>query len=199
MKNDDSSKKLQEIRAKIHESGPSSLTEEEANFLRFSDIDKGKMIDSENYSQLTKDNIKARQDSHQTITNEEKAVMVGKEQDDRNDAINDILTSYNDIWSKDYDFNEDHLKFSIAIKAPTIAEKGQIVAMANNLYLQGGMPYQTMHNFNVFNGLATIRICGKVVPDFLKDDDHMYATTAVEYILEKIYLDYSEWLSRFRY
>lgn len=199
MVNDDSSKKLEEIRAKIHESGPSSLTEEEVKFLRFNDIDKGKMIDSADYSQFDKDNIEARQANNQSITNEEKAIMVGKKQDDRNDAVSDILTSYNDMWSKDYEFKEDKIKFSIAIKAPTISEKAKIVAMANNFYLQGGMPYQTQHNYNVFNGLATIRVCGKRVPDFLKDDEHMYATIAIEYILEKIYLDYSEWLSRFRY
>ena len=190
-------KTYSEVLKKVSELGVDALTKEEKDILKYQAPEEDKMVNTDNYTKSDVDNIKNKQEHNIPLSDTEKTVLMGKDIDEKNELVDVIVSGQNDVWTKTYDYTKDGgLKFTISIKAPTIVEEGQIAAMVQR-YLGGSAMYWDEYTVGVYHALATIRVCGKQIPDVFKDDDHIYAVT--QNWLYNIGKDFDEWQSRFRY
>lgn len=186
-----------EVLKKVTELGVDSLTKEEKDILKYQAPATDKMVNTDDYTTNDVDNIKLKQEHGIPLDSVEKTVLVGKEIDEKNKLVDVIIGGQNDVWEKTYDYRDDGgLKFTIAIKAPTIIEEGTIASRVQR-YLGGTAMYWDDYTNAVYRALALIRTCGVKIPDVFKDDDHIYAVT--QGWLYQIAVDFTEWQSRFRY
>ena len=108
-------------------------------------------------------------------------------------AVDRIIRGVNDVFEKDYNFEELDLKFTVKIKAPNAIEIGKIQARLS-AYLGGMNNYASEYFIIVYNTLATLRVTGIDVPKALEKDEDIYN-------LEVIYTigrDFQQWLNNFR-
>jgi len=186
-----------DVLKKVTEYGVDSLTKEEKDILKYNAPVQDKMVNSDSYTENDMQNIKLKQEHNIPLSDVEKTAVLGKEVDEKNKLVDVILAGQNDVWEKTYDYTDDGgLKFTIAIKAPTIIEEGTISSMVQR-YLGGTAMYWDDYTNGVYRALALIRVCGKKIPDVFKDDDHIYSVT--QNWLYQIAVDFAEWQSRFRY
>lgn len=144
--------------------------------------------------ELTYDELKAKANAGEKLTEDEiKRLKFHDQAKDKAD-LEVIIRGVNNVWRRHYSFKEMGIDFTIAIHAPSILEQGKINALREQ-YLQGSGSFAPSSLFVAFQTLATIRVCGEEVPDFLKSDEDIYAV----HILQKIGYDFSEWLDSFRY
>jgi hypothetical protein len=123
-------------------------------------------------------------------TPEEREVEVRKEQ---KKAIDRIIRGVNDVFEKDYKYEDLNLEFTIKLKAPHALEIGKIQARTS-AYLGGMNNYASEFMLVVYNTLATIRVTGIDVPKFLEKDEDIYNLD----ILYTIGRDFQQWLNSFR-
>jgi hypothetical protein len=105
-----------------------------------------------------------------------------------------IVKGQNDIFEKEYTFEDLDMKFTIKLRAPNAIEVGKIQAKTS-IYLGGTNQYASHFHLMAFNALATIRTVGVSVPEELKKDEDIYNLN----VLYKIGVDFAEWLNKFRF
>lgn len=123
--------------------------------------------------------------------NEEKGEKAVKEQK----VIKRVIAGKNDIFVKDYVFEElGGLKMTIKIKFPNMIEQARIQAKAER-YFEGLGSLMPARVVEAYTMLATLRICGKDVPEMLANDEEIYNI----YIFSVIEEDFRNWMDSFRY
>ena len=110
------------------------------------------------------------------------------------EAINRVLAGKNDIFKKHYKLDELGLEFDIELKHPNALEQAKIHAKTA-LYFDGLGRFMTDSIILAYTTLATLRVCGTKVPDFLQNDEDIYNMNLLVMIGE----DYRDWLDTFRY
>ncbi|AIW03470.1 tail assembly chaperone [Bacillus phage Moonbeam] len=108
-------------------------------------------------------------------------------------TINRVIKGQNDVFKKDYTFEDLNLKFTIKIKAPNAIEIGKIQAR-KMAYLNGMSNYTTDYFNTVYDTLATLRVTGIDVPKELANDEDLYNLD----IIYLIGVDFKQWLDRFQ-
>lgn len=186
---------IQRVKDKALQEGFDKLTEDEIHTLKYSRVDENKMIDSDDYTEPQKENMKKRKDKGKKLSPVENAVLKGVQKDKQDEMIRAVVHGYNDLFFKHYDFKEDGVSFDISIREPTIVENGEILAKTSN-YIVGMANFVPAYWYNVYHTLALIRVCGESVPVELADDDSMYAPS-YDWLVQ-IGNDFSEWEARFR-
>lgn len=109
-------------------------------------------------------------------------------------VIDRIVRGVNDIFEKDYNFEDMGLKFKVKIKAPNAIEIGKIQAMMS-AYLGGMNNYASDYYIVVYQALSTLRIAGVEVPKELAKDEDIYNLD----VLYQIGVDFQRWLDNFRF
>lgn len=110
------------------------------------------------------------------------------------EAINRIIRGKNDVFEKTYNLAEIGREFTIKVKAPNAIEQAKIHAKTS-LYFDGLGRFMSDSLIRAYTALATIRVCGIEVPDFLQNDEDIYNMNILILIGE----DITEWLDSFRY
>lgn len=116
-----------------------------------------------------------------------------KEKEEQKKAIDRIIRGVNDVFEKDYNFEDLGIKFTIKIKAPNAIEIGKIQARLS-AYLGGMNNYASEYIVIVYQTLATLRVTGIDVPKELEKDEDIYNLD----ILYTIGRDFQQWLNNFR-
>lgn len=166
------------------------LTKQRIEELKYgSTEEKEKKYSTEELEQLRK-----RSENGEKLTEDEAAALHKNDNEKTIKDIDSIIRGVNDVFEKDYSFNEDNIKFTIKIKAPNIVQAGKIEALREQ-YLNGMGLSQTAFIFNAYDALATIRICGIDVPKELAVDENIYQP-ALEWLYE-IDGDFNDWVARF--
>lgn len=122
---------------------------------------------------------------------------LSQEEVDRNkdtEAINRVLTGKNDVFEKHYKIDELGLEFDIKIKHPNALEQAKIHAKTA-LYFDGLGRFMSDYLMLAYTTLATLRVTGIDVPDFLKNDEEIYNMNILVVIGE----DYRDWLDTFQF
>lgn len=109
-------------------------------------------------------------------------------------VIDRIIRGVNDVFVKEYNFEDLGLHFTIKLRAPNALEIGRIQARMS-AYLGGMNNYASEYMILVYQTLATIRTTGIDVPKELENDEDIYNLD----ILYQIGLDFQEWLNNFRF
>jgi len=131
----------------------------------------------------------------EAISEEDKALLESiKKQRDTKEKVNRVIKGENDIFDKEYTFEELDLKFTIKIKLPSILEQAKIQAATERMFegLGSLMPPNVLRAYRM---LATIQICGKEIPSIFKDADDIYNIS----IFDIISSDFQDWMNSFRY
>lgn len=109
-------------------------------------------------------------------------------------ALDRIIRGVNDVFVKDYVFEEfGGLALTIKIKAPNALEQGRINAVREN-FVGGVGTMLNSFTYVSYHTLAVLEVCGIDVPKELNPKD-IYNLG----IVYKIGVDFAEWLSRFQY
>lgn len=111
------------------------------------------------------------------------------------EVITRVIAGKNDMFEKHYKFEElGDLEFDIKIKFPNIIEQAKIQAQTERYFdgLGSLMPPRAQEAYRM---LATMRVCGKKVPEFLEEDDQIYNI----YLFNVIGDDFRNWMNSFRY
>lgn len=130
------------------------------------------------------------------VSSEEQAKQQQEEQrKEEREAITRVIAGKNDVFNKHYKFEElGNLEFDIKIKIPNALEQAKIQAQTERYFdgLGSLMPLRVQEAYRM---LATLRICGKEVPDLLANDEEIYNIQ----ILNVIGDDFRNWMNSFRY
>lgn len=108
-------------------------------------------------------------------------------------VIDRIIRGVNDVFEKDYNFEDIELKFTIKIKAPNALEIGKIQARLS-AYLGGMNNYASEYMIVAYQTLATIRTTGVDIPEALAKDEDIYNLDPL-YVIGR---DFQDWLNNFR-
>lgn len=133
------------------------------------------------------------------MSEKDKKVDIGQEAVDNVEeakeveTINRVIAGENDVFEKDYKFKELGLEFTIKIKYPNALEQGKIHAQTA-LYFDGLSRFMPENIMLAYTTLASLRVCGIDVPEFLQNDEEIYNIN----ILAVIGKDYVDWLNSFR-
>lgn len=117
-----------------------------------------------------------------------------KQKQEEKKVIDRIIRGVNDVFEKDYNFEDLGLKFTIKIKAPNALEIGKIQARLS-AYLGGMNNYASEYMLVAYQALATLRVTGIDVPKELAKDEDIYNLD----ILYMIGRDFQQWLNNFRF
>lgn len=109
-------------------------------------------------------------------------------------VVNRVIAGHNDMFEKHYKFDEMDLEFDIKVKFPNIREQAKIQA-ATERYFEGLGSLMPLNAIKAYRMLATLRVCGKQVPDVLAKDEDIYNT----YIFNVIAEDFQEWMNTFQF
>jgi len=116
-----------------------------------------------------------------------------KQEQEKRQLIDRIMRGKNDMFVKHYNLPEYNIEFTVHVQAPNAIESGKIQAKTAR-YLDGMNLYSSQYYVVVYQMLATLRVCGKELPEYLEKDENIYNLD----ILYIIGLDFAEWLSTFR-
>ena len=169
-----------------------SLTQEELDSLKFSN--KSKNTTNEKTKAVTNEQLLEKAKKGETLTEEETERLKFVKEETTKNKLAVLINGVNNVWERNYTFDEVGVAFKIKVHAPTIVEQGKINALREQ-YLQGSGSFTPTSMFLAFQMLATIRICGEEIPEILADDDNIYATN----ILHRVGVDFYDWLNRFQY
>jgi hypothetical protein len=128
-------------------------------------------------------------------------LMPEKSQEDRDmekkveqkQVIDRIVRGVNDVFEKDYTFEDLGLKFTVKVKAPNALEIGKIQARMS-AYLGGMNNYASEYMIVAYQMLATLRVTGLEVPKELQKDEEIY-NLDILYVMGR---DFKQWLDNFR-
>lgn len=189
-------KTYDEVVALLSSKGFGALSIEDKKILKEHQPDEEKMVDTDNYTDIQTKSIKDRSDKGDNLSPEEKTVLVGKNIDEKNKLVDIIVKGQNDSFDKTYNYKEEGVSFRVVIKAPNAIENGAILAKLQQ-YLVGTASTWDDYTRGCYYAIALLQVCGKEVPKMFKDPDNIYPVTFDW--LYQIYLDFGEWMSRFRY
>jgi len=116
-----------------------------------------------------------------------------KERQEQKKVIDRIIRGVNDVFEKDYNFEDIGLKFTVKLRAPNALEIGQIQARMS-AYLGGMNNYASEYMIVVFQTLASLKVVGVDVPKELENEEEIYNLD----ILYTIGRDFQQWLNNFR-
>lgn len=109
-------------------------------------------------------------------------------------AVDRIVRGVNDIFIKEYKFEDAGVAFTVKIKAPNALEIGKIQARMS-MYLSGMNNYASEYFIVAYQALATLREVGVDVPKELAKDEDIYNLD----VLYMIGRDFKQWLDNFRF
>jgi hypothetical protein len=129
-------------------------------------------------------------------------LMPEKSQEDREmdkkveqkQVIDRIVRGVNDVFEKDYTFEDLGVKFTVKVKAPNALEIGKIQARMS-AYLGGMNNYASEYMIVAYQMLATLRVTGLEVPKELQKDEDIY-NLDILYVMGR---DFKQWLDNFRF
>lgn len=120
--------------------------------------------------------------------------MEQKEKQEQVKTVDRLIRGVNDVFIKDYSFDDLGLHFTVKMRAPNAVEIGQIQARTSS-YLGGMNNFAGEYFVIVYQTLATLRVTGIDIPDLLKNDEDIYNLD----ILYTIGRDFEQWLKNFRF
>lgn len=117
-----------------------------------------------------------------------------KQEIEKEKTLQKIIKGVNDVWEKEYNFEELDLHYTIKLRIPNAIEQGRIYSLRSS-YLNGMDMYQNEDVLRVYQMLATIQVVGVEVPKEFKTPEEIYNLTP----LLVMYDDWNEFLTSFRY
>ncbi|BAN59572.1 tail assembly chaperone [Bacillus phage phiNIT1] len=129
------------------------------------------------------------EDFEQEKTPEQREV---EERQKQKKAIDRIVRGVNDVFEKNYKYEDLGWDFTVKIKMPNAIERGRIHATATR-YLGGLFDFSNEYHRIVYTTLATLEVCGIDVPEELKAENLYHLDVAY-----KIGEDFIEWTQTFR-
>lgn len=169
----------------------SKLSLDEIKKIKYADDSANKKPE---YNSKTVKQLRNKVENGQKLTPDEAKIL---HEDDANQATQQfdyIVRGFNDMFVKEYNFDEDKIKFTIKIKMPNIIQNGKVEALRDH-YLDGTALNQSVFIYNAYDALALIRVCGVDVPKELAKDENIFEP-GLEW-LNAIDKDYSNWAARF--
>lgn len=131
----------------------------------------------------------------ENITPEQKEEMEKyKKMQNEKKVVHRVIAGHNDLFVKHYKFDEMDLEFDIKVKFPNIREQALIQASTER-YFEGLGSLMPLNVIKAYRMLATLRECGKDVPDVLAKDEEIYNI----YIFNVIAEDFQEWMNTFQF
>lgn len=128
------------------------------------------------------------------MTPEEIDKLKYQDRKEKEKVINKVIKGVNDVWEKEYNFEELDLRFKVKVKLPNAREQGNIMAL-RSAYLGGMDAYQSDMIINAYQMLATLQEVGVEVPKEFQDPEDIYNL----YPLSVMYNDWLDFMSSFRY
>ncbi|QYC52062.1 hypothetical protein RP15_gp027 [Staphylococcus phage vB_Sau-RP15] len=128
------------------------------------------------------------------MTPEEIDELKYQQQKDKERVINKVIKGVNDVWEKEYNFEELDLKFKVKIRLPNAREQGNIMAL-RSAYLGGMDAYQSDQVINAYQMLATLQEVGVEVPKEFRDPEEIYNLTPLAIMWD----DWLDFMTSFRY
>lgn len=120
---------------------------------------------------------------------------IAQEQSDKQEVVlNKIIQGVNDVFEKDYNFEELDLKFTIKARLPNVKEQTRIRNLTDDL-LDGRSLETADAIYYQYFMLATLLVTGIDVPKMFRDPDKIYTLSP----LLTVYLDFVEYANSFRY
>jgi hypothetical protein len=128
------------------------------------------------------------------MTPEEIDRLKYQDRKEKEKVVNKVIKGVNDVWEKEYNFEELDLRFKVKVKLPNAREQGNIMAL-RSAYLGGMDAYQSDMIINAYQMLATLQEVGVEVPKEFQDPEDIYNL----YPLSVMYNDWLDFMSSFRY
>ena len=128
------------------------------------------------------------------MTPEEIDRLKYQDRKEKEKVVNKVIKGVNDVWEKEYNFEELDLRFKVKVKLPNAREQGNIMAL-RSAYLGGMDAYQSDLIINAYQMLATLQEVGVEVPKEFQDPEDIYNL----YPLSVMYDDWLDFMSSFRY
>lgn len=128
------------------------------------------------------------------MTPEEIDRLKYQDRKEKEKVVNKVIKGVNDVWEKEYNFEELDLRFKVKVKLPNAREQGNIMALRST-YLGGMDAYQSDLIINAYQMLATLQEVGVEVPKEFQDPEDIYNL----YPLSVMYDDWLDFMSSFRY
>lgn len=128
------------------------------------------------------------------MTPEEIDKLKYQDRKEKEKVVNKVIKGVNDVWEKEYNFEELDLRFKVKVKLPNAREQGNIMALRSS-YLNGMDAYQSDMIINAYQMLATLQEVGVEVPKEFQDPEDIYNL----YPLSVMYDDWLDFMSSFRY
>lgn len=128
------------------------------------------------------------------MTPEEIDKLKYQDRKEKEKVVNKVIKGVNDVWEKEYNFEELDLRFKVKVKLPNAREQGNIMAL-RSAYLGGMDAYQSDMIINAYQMLATLQEVGVEVPKEFQDPEDIYNL----YPLSVMYNDWLDFMSSFRY
>lgn len=125
---------------------------------------------------------------------ETKEERENRERQEQKEVLDRVVRGVNDMFIKEYDFEDIGIKFTIKIQIPNAIETGKVHARMS-LYLGGMNNYASEYYLVAYQALALLRVTGKDVPKELENDEDIYNLD----VLYEIGRDFEQWLSQFRF
>lgn len=140
-----------------------------------------------------KDNTQEEKDV-KDMTPEEIDALKYKKREEQHETIDKIIKGVNDVWEKEYNFEDIDLHFTVKVRVPNAIEQGRIFGLRSS-YLNGMDMYQTQEVIEAFQMLAVLQVVGVDVPKEYRNPDEVYNLTP----LVVMYQDWDRFLRNFRY
>ncbi|XWX29920.1 tail assembly chaperone [Staphylococcus phage PG-2021_15] len=128
------------------------------------------------------------------LSKEEIYKLKYKQDVEKEKAIVKVIKGVNDVWEKEYNFEEADLNFKVKIKIPNAMEQSQIRALTDE-FLFGKSDSTPDFLYNAYFMLATLQIVGQEVPIEFRDPEEIYNMDYLAYI----HRDWRKFLRTFRY
>ncbi len=150
---------------------------------------------------MTEENKNVEEEKEETpkeeskkLTKEEIDKLKYKQQEEREEVINKVIRGVNDIYEKEFKFDNLDEPVTFKIRYPNALEQGQILSVRSS-YFNGTDMYQSQEIIYAFHMLATLNVVGIDVPKEFRNAEEIYR---LEPLLE-LYYDWVAWLNTFRY
>ncbi len=140
------------------------------------------------------DNKEQQDKKEKERSKEELYKLKYKQEQDKEATLLKVIKGVNDVWEKDYNFEEADLSFKVKVKIPNAMEQSQIRALTDE-FLFGKSDTTPDFIYNAYFMLATLQVVGKEVPIEFRDPEEIYNMDYLAYV----YRDWRQFLRTFRY
>lgn len=140
------------------------------------------------------DNKEQQDKKEKERSKEELYKLKYKQEQDKESTLLKVIKGVNDVWEKDYNFEEADLSFKVKVKIPNAMEQSQIRALTDE-FLFGKSDTTPDFIYNAYFMLATLQVVGKEVPIEFRDPEEIYNMDYLAYV----YRDWRQFLRTFRY